>query len=422
MSTKVEKVVGTVVVVLALVGATGAGCWSVYDGVTPRSLSVVDAQLHARLGDQVDTVAAAITAAWAEVARVTGVDANLVTTGSEAAMAHANTWVNPKAPEVEGLVTQFDRCDALVVSAVPMLDGTVLFSSGVYGGLGDAGESVSVAHGLSTELDECVPFIQGRVPVLDKILTVMKDRAAMAIAGPDNDAARATLKTAMDEAAKVLSDSKGKVADDAVRTVLESLGKKAAALLAESMNGSYLVVEDDTAAVEKLIVELRDATEKVSDAQTAWQKNEDEAKAQAEAEANGGVYYPPTSGGGGTYYPPTSGGGGTSGGGSGPVGGGGTSTPPPAVDVCDQSRPGWSGPSVSGKQSGGNPPLLGWGISGGSRPLGCNSYYMTLSYHGTTWNADTQWNLQVPYGVGGILTGCIVASNGLGKACTSVSV
>jgi hypothetical protein len=402
---KAWRTIGLMVIVLCVVGTSAAGVWSVRDGLAPRALSVVDSGLHTELGDQVASVQDWIGKADTEVARVTGVDAKPVTSGSDAYQAYENAWVNPKAGEVEGLTIRLDQCRDLVAEAEPMLSGETLFTLGVYQAWVDALPKAD-AKTVADELEKCGTFIDTRLPALDKLLGSAKERAGMAVAGPLNDQARAELKTAMDNAAKILSGSKDKVADNAVRTTLETLGKQAADTLAAAVPTQYTQVETDTAAVKKLADELVAATKTVSDAQTAWQQTEDDKareQAEAEAQAGGWVYTPPANngGGGGT----TSGGGTSTGGGTSSGGGGGAVSPP--TNPCAGAVP----PNVQGHNSGGK---VAWGVGGGYLPSGCGTGVVTnitMYYNGQAWDSYAQWSTFPVYVPGATLSACFTGTS-----------
>lgn len=122
-------------------------------------------------------------------------------------------------------------------------------------------------------------------------------------------AARDGLKAEVDKAVKVLSDTTGKVSDDATRTTAQKTVDEATALIgqADALSGETADPFDEMSAkLTEATGQVKAAAQKVSDSHAAWKKAE-EAKAAASEPAGGYVeptYSEPDYTSGGGYVEP----------------------------------------------------------------------------------------------------------------------
>lgn len=109
-------------------------------------------------------------------------------------------------------------------------------------------------------------------------------------------AARDTLKAEVDKAIKVLSDTTGKVSDDATRTTAQKTVDEATALIgqADALSGETADPFDEMSAkLAEATGQVKAAAQKVSDSHAAWKKAE-EAKAAASEPAGDSGWVEPT--------------------------------------------------------------------------------------------------------------------------------
>ena len=137
----------------------------------------------------------------------------------------------------------------------------------------------------------------------------------------------------VEDAEKLLADSKGRVADEKTRSMLEQAIKdRDADAIGEAVNA----VDGSVKAKAKADADAKARREAEQEAQAAADAAAAQAQAQQQAQSYGGGYSGGGYTGGGTYTPPATGGG--NGGGSapsGPISGGHgctTDCPPPSSD------------------------------------------------------------------------------------------
>ena len=170
--------------------------------------------------------------------------------------------------------------------------------SGTTRELADGAQSLNDSAGVFTSAAQKIDTASDKV------------RSAMASHAKDlMVAARDGLKAEVDKAIKVLSDTTGKVSDEATRTQAQQVVDEATALIgqADAVSGETADPFDEMSAkLTEMTGQVKAAAQKVSDSHAAWKKAED-AKAAASEPAGGYVeptYSEPDYTSGGGYVEP----------------------------------------------------------------------------------------------------------------------
>ena len=157
--------------------------------------------------------------------------------------------------------------------------------SGTTRELADGAQSLNDSAGVFTSAAEKIDTASTQV------------RSAMASHSKDlMVAARDGLKAEVDKAVKVLSDTTGKVSDEATRTTAQKTVDEATALIgqADAVSGEAADPFDEMSAkLTEATGQVKAAAQKVSDSHAAWKKAE-EAKAAANEPAGDSGWVEPT--------------------------------------------------------------------------------------------------------------------------------
>ena len=226
--------------------------------------------------------------------------AQSVATGAYTSLTDAISGGEQLYADSEGKVADDDSSRADLRAALD--EGAALTmpaaQSGTTRELADGAQSLNDSAGVFTSAAQKIDTASDKV------------RSAMASHAKDlMVAARDGLKAEVDKAIKVLSDTTGKVSDEATRTQAQQVVDEATALIgqADAVSGETADPFDEMSAkLTEMTGQVKAAAQKVSDSHAAWKKAED-AKAAASEPAGGYVeptYSEPDYTSGGGYVEP----------------------------------------------------------------------------------------------------------------------
>lgn len=226
--------------------------------------------------------------------------AQSVATGAYTSLTDAISEGEQLYADSEGKVGDGDSSRADLRAALDEANALTMpaAQSGTTSDMRDGAQSLNDSAGVFTSAAE---KIEG---ASDKVRSAMTSHSKDLMV-----AARDTLKAEVDKAVKVLSDTTGKVSDEATRTTAQKSVDEATALIgqADALSGESADPFDEMSAkLTEATDQVKAAAQKVSDSHAAWKKAE-EAKAAASEPAGGYVeptYSEPDYTSGGGYVEP----------------------------------------------------------------------------------------------------------------------